>query len=151
MLDILKYKRMSRQNKIQLCVFLLCVLTISLNLFGQKNIESGRIIPGENNRRPNIIFILTDDQRWDALGAMGNPIIRTPNLDKLATAGILFQNSYVTTSICAVSRASILTGQYQSRHKINDFKTDLNSEAFSATYPILLKDSGYKKIGRAHV
>ncbi|WP_202552369.1 sulfatase family protein [Ginsengibacter hankyongi] len=135
---------MSRQNKIQLCVFLLCVLTISLNLFGQKNIESGGITPRKNNRRPNIIFILTDDQRWDALGAMGNPIIRTPNLDKLATAGILFQNAYVTTSICAVSRASILTGQYQSRHKISDFKTDLNAEAFSTTYPILLKESGYK-------
>lgn len=94
--------------------------------------------------RPNIIFILTDDQRFDALGAMGNSIIQTPNMDRLARAGILFQNSYVTTSICCVSRASILTGQYQSRHHINDFDTNLTPAAISQTYPALLKKAGYK-------
>ncbi len=94
--------------------------------------------------KPNIIFILTDDQRWDAMGAMGNPIIQTPNIDRLADAGILFQNAYVTTSICCVSRASILTGQYQSRHNINDFQTDLSSKAFSKTYPVLLRNAGYQ-------
>jgi len=94
--------------------------------------------------RPNIIFILTDDQRWDALGVMGNPIIKTPNLDKLASAGILFENSYVTTSICCVSRASILTGQYESRHKIHDFVTDFTPAALAETYPVLLKNAGYK-------
>lgn len=94
--------------------------------------------------KPNIIFILTDDHRWDALGAMGNKIIRTPNLDKLAAEGVLFQNAYVTTSICCVSRASILTGQYMSRHKVNDFVTDLSPEAVEETYPILMKKAGYK-------
>lgn len=94
-------------------------------------------------QRPNIIFILTDDQRWDALGVMGNPIIQTPNIDKLASAGVLFQNAYVTTAICCVSRASILTGQYESRHKIHDFATDLPAETFEKTYPPLLKNSGY--------
>lgn len=98
----------------------------------------------KNDQQPNIIFLLTDDQRWDALGAMGNPIIKTPNMDRLATAGILFQNSYVTTSICCVSRASILTGQYESRHKIHDFTTDLTPEALAKTYPSLLKKAGYK-------
>jgi len=97
-----------------------------------------------NAERPNIIFILTDDQRYDALGAMGNSIIHTPNMDKLAQAGVLFKNSYVTTSICCVSRASILTGQYQSRHHINDFNTDLSSVALAKTYPSLLKNAGYK-------
>ncbi len=97
-----------------------------------------------SQQKPNIIFILTDDQRWDALGAMGNSIIKTPNLDKLAREGALFQNAYVTTSICAVSRASILTGQYESRHKINDFTTDLTKDQVMKTYPILLKQSGYK-------
>lgn len=93
---------------------------------------------------PNIIFLLTDDHRWDALGAAGNPIIRTPHLDKLATAGILFRNAYVTTSICCVSRASLLTGQYESRHNIHDFATDLTGPALVNTYPALLKQSGYK-------
>ena len=95
-------------------------------------------------QRPNIIFLLTDDHRWDAMGAMGNKIIQTPNLDKLAGKGLLFQNAYVTTSICCVSRASILTGQYESRHKVNDFTTDLTKEQVANTYPILLKGAGYK-------
>lgn len=99
----------------------------------------------ENDRKkPNIIFLLTDDHRWDALGVMENPVIQTPNLDRLARQGIFFRNAYVTTAICAVSRASILTGQYQSRHRINDFKTSLPPEALKNTYPMLLKEAGYK-------
>ncbi len=95
------------------------------------------------NIKPNIIFLLTDDQRWDALGVMGNTIIKTPNMDRLATAGILFQNAFVTTAICCVSRASILTGQYESRHQIHDFDTDLLPAESAKTYPALLKDAGY--------
>ena len=94
--------------------------------------------------RPNIIFILTDDHRADALGAMGNKIIQTPNLDALASSGILFKKAYVTTSICCISRASILSGQYQSRHKINDFNTPFTKKALDKTYPALLKKAGYK-------
>ena len=94
--------------------------------------------------KPNIIFLLTDDHRWDALGAMGNNIIQTPNLDALANTGILFRKAYVTTAICCVSRASIMSGQYESRHKINDFTTDFTADALSKTYPILLKNAGYK-------
>lgn len=94
--------------------------------------------------KPNIIFLLTDDHRWDAMGAMGNKIIQTPNLDKLAKKGILFRKAYVTTAICCVSRASILSGQYESRHQINDFNTDFSADALSQTYPALLKKAGYK-------
>ena len=94
--------------------------------------------------KPNIIFLLTDDHRWDALGAMGNSIIHTPNLDELAKQGLLFKNAYVTTSICAISRATILSGEYESRHKINDFGTDFTPDALANTYPLLLKKAGYK-------
>ncbi|MGC4015309.1 MAG: sulfatase [Luteolibacter sp.] len=94
--------------------------------------------------RPNILFILTDDQRWDALGVMGNSIIRTPNLDRLAGQGVLFQNARVTTSICCVSRASILSGQYESRHGIHDFSATFTPEAWDRTYPALLARAGYK-------
>lgn len=93
--------------------------------------------------KPNIIFLLTDDQRWDALGAMGNDIIQTPHLNKLAGNGILFKNAYVTTSICAVSRASILSGQYQSRHKIDNFTKNFTPEALEQTYPLLMRNAGY--------
>lgn len=98
----------------------------------------------EVDKRPNIIFLLTDDHRWDALGSMGNPVIRTPNLDELVQRGYLFRNAYVTTSICAVSRASILTGQHMAKHSIDDFGTDFSPEAFEMTYPMVLKRNGYR-------
>jgi arylsulfatase A-like enzyme len=124
---------------------LLLAITISITLFSFKKGNPVNIQNGikQTSGKPNIIFILTDDQRWDALGAMGNTIIQTPNINKLANAGILFQNAYVTTSICCVSRASIMTGQYESRHNIHDFRTDLSDESIGNTYPALLKNAGY--------
>ncbi|MHB9142373.1 MAG: sulfatase family protein [Paludibacter sp.] len=107
------------------------------------SLQSYSVVKAEQKQRPNIIFILTDDQRWDAMGAMGNPIIQTPNMDKLATAGILFQNAFVTTALCCVSRASILTGLYESLHKIDDFDTDLPTKTLEKTYPPILKNAGY--------
>lgn len=92
---------------------------------------------------PNIIFLLTDDQRWDAAGFMGNDIVQTPHLDSLASKGTVFENAYVTTAICAISRASILTGQYASRHGILDFSTSLSDSAFQKTYPARLQQAGY--------
>lgn len=103
---------------------------------------SGSVIRNKN-KRPNIILIITDDQRWDAVGAMGNSIIETPNMDRLASQGILFRNAYVTTSICCVSRASILTGQYESKHHIHNFRTDLDAGSLENSYPALLKHAGY--------
>ncbi|MGN6494016.1 MAG: sulfatase family protein [Agriterribacter sp.] len=96
------------------------------------------------NAQPNIIVIVTDDHRWDALGAAGNSIIQTPNLDRLAAKGILYKNAYVTTAICCVSRASILSGQHVSRHKIGDFATAFSDSALQQTYPLLLRKAGYK-------
>ncbi|PWJ56704.1 arylsulfatase A-like enzyme [Dyadobacter jejuensis] len=97
-----------------------------------------------SSAKPNIIYLLTDDQRADALGAMGNPIIKTPHLDQLANKGLLFKNAYVTTSICCVSRATMLSGQYMSRHGIADFSTSFSPSAFDQTYPMLLKKAGYR-------
>ncbi|MFD0861418.1 sulfatase [Sungkyunkwania multivorans] len=93
--------------------------------------------------RPNIIFLLTDDQRWDAIGYAGNTVLKTPNIDTLAKDGVYFKNAYVTTSICAVSRASILTGQYARRHKIWGFSKNFTEEQLDNTYPLLLRRSGY--------
>ncbi len=94
--------------------------------------------------RPNIIVLVADDQRWDTLGAMGNRIIQTPNLDRLANEGVMFRNAYVTTAICCISRASILTGQYAARHGILNFADPLSPEALAMTYPLLLRDAGYR-------
>lgn len=99
--------------------------------------------PPVSGQRPNIIFLLTDDQRFDALGFAGNPILKTPNIDKLAREGIFFKNAFVTTSICAMSRASIFTGQYARRHGIWDFGKSMSPSQYENTYPAVLKRAGY--------
>jgi arylsulfatase A-like enzyme len=95
-------------------------------------------------RRPNIVFLLADDMRWDATSYAGNAVVRTPNLDALANAGVSFQNAYVTTPICAISRASIFMGQYARRHGILDFTQGLSPAALSESYPALLREAGYR-------
>ena len=70
--------------------------------------------------RPNVILIVVDDQRWDEFGAMGHPFLKTPNIDRLAQEGALFTNAYQVVPLCSPNRASILTGQYPSRHGIID-------------------------------
>lgn len=94
--------------------------------------------------RMNVVFLLTDDQRWDTLGVAGNPVIRTPHLDRLAGEGVRFRNSFVTTSICMTSRASILSGQYAARHGIWRFDTEFTPAQLAATYPGRLRQAGYR-------
>jgi arylsulfatase A-like enzyme len=93
---------------------------------------------------PNIIFLLTDDQRWDTLGCMGNRIIRTPSIDGMAAEGVRFGNTFVTTAICCTSRASIFSGQYARRHGIHDFNTAFTTEAWEQTWPARLKQAGFR-------
>jgi len=94
--------------------------------------------------RPNIVFILVDDLRWNALGCYGDKIVQTPNIDRLAAEGTLFKNAFVTTSICSVSRASIFSGQWMRRHGIVDFATGFTDGAWAQTYPAGLQKTGYK-------
>lgn len=91
----------------------------------------------------NVVVLITDDQRWDAIGAAGNDVIHTPRLDQLAEEGVRFTNAFVTTSICMVSRASILTGQYMSRHNISRFGVEIEPEDFANTYIGSLREAGY--------
>lgn len=96
-----------------------------------------------SDSRPNIIFILTDDQRWDALGYAGNQIIKTPEMDRLAMEGVYFENAFVTTPICAASRASILTGLYERTHGYTFQKGNLKKPYMDIAYPVLLRENGY--------
>lgn len=93
--------------------------------------------------KPNILFFLIDDQRDDVISCAGHPIVKTPTVDKLAENGIRFTNAFVTTSICAASRASILTGLYESKHDYTFGKASLKKEFISSSYPYLLKKAGY--------
>src|SRR5262249_1564531 len=69
-------------------------------------------------RRPNIVFILVDDLRWDELRCTGHPFAISPSADRLAREGVNFQNAFATTPLCSPSRASFLTGKYPHRHGI---------------------------------
>lgn len=68
----------------------------------------------------NVVFILTDDHRYDAMGFTGHPFLETPHLDSLASQGVHLKNAFVTTSLCSPSRASILTGLYTHKHRVID-------------------------------
>lgn len=95
------------------------------------------------SKKPNIIFILTDDHRWDAIGYAGNKIIQTPQMDRLASQGTWFKNAFVTTPISAASRASILTGLYERTHGYTFQQGPLKEPYMQLSYPVILKQSGY--------
>jgi arylsulfatase A-like enzyme len=95
-------------------------------------------------QKPNILFILTDDQRWNALGCYGNPIIHTPQMDALAKEGIRFRNAFVTTAICAASRASLLTGLYERTHRYTFGTPPIQDAHTDISYPVQLRQAGYR-------
>jgi arylsulfatase A-like enzyme len=99
---------------------------------------------GDASRRPNLLLLVTDDQRADSLGFAGNPVVQTPRLDAWAADSTVFENAFVTTSVCAPSRASMLTGQWARRHGIADFHTSLALDRLARTPPVLLRGAGYR-------
>ncbi len=107
------------------------------------NTGNTSMMPEGKSDRPNIIFILTDDQRWDALGYAGNEIIHTPEMDKLAREGTNFRHAIISSPICSASRASIFTGLYERTHKYTFQTADILSEYMVTSYPRLLHEAGY--------
>ncbi|MCB1230632.1 MAG: sulfatase [Verrucomicrobiae bacterium] len=108
------------------------------------------VAPAEE-KQPNILVILTDDHRYDALGFLGHPFLKTPNLDRIAREGIHFANAFVTTSLCSPSRASILTGLYAHNHGVVDNYNPLPKGL--TFFPEYLQKAGYETafIGKWHM
>ncbi len=102
-------------------------------------------------QRPNVVFVLTDDQRSSALSCMGHPHLKTPHIDRLAAEGALFKNHFCTTSLCSPSRASILGGLYAHSHGVVNNFTDYPKEL--PTFPRQLQAEGYATayIGKWHM
>lgn len=100
----------------------------------------------------NVIFILSDDHRYDFMGFMGKPkFLKTPNMDRLAREGAHLQNAFVTTSLCSPSRASILTGQFSHRHGVVDNNTRVPKG--TTFFPQYLQQAGYETafMGKWHM
>ncbi|HKE43263.1 MAG TPA: sulfatase, partial [Steroidobacteraceae bacterium] len=106
--------------------------------------------PPNAQSRPNIIFILLDDLRWDEVDY---PFVKVPNIHRIANEGVTFRNAFITTPLCSPSRASFLTGQYAHTHGITD-NTDHSPRSYElVTFPRLLHDAGYETafIGKWHM
>ena len=107
----------------------------------------------ESGDRPNVVVVFTDDQRWDCLGVAPEPLLsmKTPHLDRLAKEGALFENMFVTTSLCSPSRASFLSGLYAHSHGVMNNFTDYPEDL--ASYPRRLQEAGYNTayIGKWHM
>ncbi len=103
--------------------------------------------------RPNIVFILTDDQSYGMMGCDGNSIVKTPHLDQLADDGTFFTNAHITSAICTPSRISILLSQFERKHGVNfNSGTSVSEEAWEQSYPMLMRKAGYYTgwVGKNH-
>lgn len=108
----------------------------------------------QRNAKPNFVFILIDDLRWDSLGCTGHPFLKTPNIDRIGREGAIFTNAFVTTPLCSPARGSFLTGQYVQTHGVVGNTRD--GEPIShklVTFPKLLHDAGYETayVGKWHM
>jgi len=116
---------------------------------------SATTLPAETRRDqpPNIVLFFADDQRNHTLGCAGHPVVETPNIDRLAAAGVRFQNAFVTTSTCWVSRACLFTGCYERRHLYRVQPGPLDPQLCASSYFAVLKRHGYRTghLGKEHV
>lgn len=97
--------------------------------------------------RPNIVFLMTDDQRWDTLGCYGRTDVITPHIDKLSEQGVTFDNAYYAVAICMPSRTTMFTGRYFADHQVGftyPYNRTLPAEEFAESYPAKLKEAGYR-------
>ena len=123
-----------------LAVFLLAIVSLLAN--GHTAFAASNQDDAKADEKPmNVLVLYADDWRNDTLGVAGNPIVKTPVLDDLAENGVRFTQNCVTTSICGISRASLYTGQWMSRHGNRSFQPW--KTPWEQTYPGILRDNGY--------
>lgn len=130
----------------------LLILIASISIAGMVRAnELPELRPRPDVKPRNVVFILTDDHRYDAMGFMGHPFLETPHLDSLASNGVHLKNAFVTTSLCSPSRASILTGQYTHKHRVID--NNRLVPPGTIFFPQYLQRSGYETafIGKWHM
>ena len=133
--------------------FLLTLIGLLVSLLtscttSSSNLEMPKSIPSD---KPNIVFFLTDDHRYDCMGFMNHPFMKSPGFDRLAKEGVFMKNAFVTTSLCSPSRASILTGLYAYDHRVVDNYHEVRKDL--KFFPQYLQKAGYETafIGKWHM
>ena len=126
------------------------ILTLTLTLFILSSSAWGQSIQAPTTKRPNIVFIMSDDHAYQAISAYSNRLIETPNIDRIAKMGMLFTNATVTNSICAPSRATILTGKHS--HLNGKIDNEFPFDTTNITFPQLFQQAGYQTamFGKLH-
>ncbi|MFZ1456354.1 MAG: sulfatase [Saprospiraceae bacterium] len=111
------------------------------------------LIAQSQDKRPNIIMIFSDDHALQAISAYGSPHIKTPNIDRIASEGAIFKNTFVTNSICAPSRAVLLTGKYNHINGQYDNRNETKINTGQDMYPKHMQQHGYQTawIGKWHI
>ena len=133
---------MNRRIAARNLLYLLCTGSMTSAADGQAP-PVAKAMEGRQDR-PNLLVLLTDDQKVDSLGCYKKEQpLPTPNIDKLASDGVRFGNGFVTTPICAASRACILTGRYSSSTGMTKFRSVIKGEVFENSYNMLLQKAGY--------
>lgn len=138
-------------NKLTLLIIAMTATTAGLIAPGKWASAQSQASAAASDANPmNVLVLYADDWRHDTLGIAGNAVVKTPNLDALAKRGVRFTENCVTTSICGVSRATLFTGQWMSRHGNRNFKPW--KTPWEQTYPGLLRDNGYHvgHVGKWH-
>ena len=120
-------------------------------LIGVVTLLAATVASAATPRRPNVLVILTDDQRADAIGLGGSRHLKTPNIDRLGREGLHFKNHFCTTSLCSPSRASILSGLYAHAHGVTNNFTEYPTNLRS--FPMALQSAGYDTgyVGKWHM
>ena len=132
-------------NIFRISVFLLATsIVVPLSLFADVIPVPNSVIPEklQEGKPRNVVFILSDDHRYDAMSFMGHPLAKTPYMDAMAKKGAHLRNAFVTTSLCSPSRASILTGLYTIRHRVIDNQRPVPEGTLF--FPQYLQKAGYK-------
>ena len=140
-------------------VSLALVTSASVLAFGSKVPNDTKLADNvklsSDTKQPNIIFVFSDDQRYNSLSMTGDPVTKTPNLDQLAKEGVFFNQAFITSPICGPSRANIFTAQWERKNQIGFNRLSKNivsSDSFKKSWLMQLKNEGYSTafIGKAH-